>query len=195
MKKEELIKTLEKGGVGIMPTDTLYGLLGSALNPSVVERIYSLKGRDRKKPFIILISSFDDLEKFSIRINAKEREMLERFWPGKVTIIFSSGDKQYTYLDRGGGTLAFRMPALRSLLDIIARTGPLVAPSANVSGGEPAQTIEEAMAYFGNDPDFYIDGGRITSLPSTIVKMNKGGFMLVRPGVEEIPEELLTEGF
>lgn len=193
MKKEELELTLLKGGVGVMPTDTLYGLVGSALISSAVERIYTLKGRDRQKPFIILISSFEDLEKFSIRTTAKERETLERFWPGKVTVIFSTHEEEYAYLDRGGGSLAFRMPASRALLELISRTGPLVAPSANVQGGEPAQTIEEAMAYFGNSPDFYIDGGKINSLPSTIVKMHKNGFVLVRNGAEEIPEEFLTE--
>lgn len=195
MKKGELVKTLKEGGVGIMPTDTLYGLVGSALIPSAVEHMYTLKGRDKQKPFIILISSFDDLDKFSIHITSKEREMLERFWPGRVTVIFPSTSGKYDYLERGGGTLAFRMPALRPLLDIISLTGPLVAPSANVQGGEPAQTIEEAKAYFGNDPDFYIDGGKVTSLPSTMVKMHKNGFVLVRHGAEEIPEEFLTEAF
>jgi L-threonylcarbamoyladenylate synthase len=83
-KAEEALK---KGGVAFVPTDTLYGLVASALDKKAVERIYKIRGRDKGKPCIVLISSFADLKKFGVSISIEQKKFLESIWPGKVSVI------------------------------------------------------------------------------------------------------------
>lgn len=179
---KEIIEKLNNDGVGILPTDTLYGLVGRALSKKVFERIFNLKNRDSKKPFIILINSIEDLKLFEIEIDDETRKILEKFWPGKVSVILPCDNEKIFYLSMGTGTLAFRIPNKKDLLDLLKATGPLLAPSANPSGESPALTIEEAKEYFGSDVDFYLDEGRLESLPSTLIKIENGKIVVLREG-------------
>ncbi|MDP2629168.1 MAG: L-threonylcarbamoyladenylate synthase [Candidatus Harrisonbacteria bacterium] len=185
MRFQELkpaITILKDGGVGIMGTDTLYGIVGSAQNKKAVERIYVLKGREEDKPFIILISRFSDLKHFGIEPDRKTRKTLRRYWPGPFSIILPAQQQSLSYLHRGKENLAFRLPKPLWLRKFLKKTGPLVAPSANPEGERPAQTIEEAKEYFSDRADFYIDFGRIESAPSTVMKLSEGGVEIVRGG-------------
>ena len=92
------------------------------------------------------------------------------FGPGKTSIILPCPDEKFHYLHRGSNFLAFRLPADAPLRQFIYRTGPLVAPSANLEGLPPATTIEEAQNYFGDKVDFYIDGGKMEGSPSKLIK-------------------------
>lgn len=174
---------LKRGEVGVIPTDTVYGLVGSALDPVAVERIYKLRRRDTKKPMIILISSVNDLAKFGIRLNKRSRDFLASYWPGTVSVIFSCRSKQFTYLHRGGETLAFRLPKYLLLVRLLKQAGPLVAPSANWAGEPTAETIQAARSYFSNDIDFYVDIGKLSGKSSTLVQLDKrGGWKVLREG-------------
>jgi len=170
MKKEN-INIFKKGGVGIVKTDTLYGVLGSALNKKTVERIYRIKDRNKNKPFIILISSIKDLEKFGVRVDGKTKNILEKYWPGKTSIVLSCPNKKFEYLHCGKKSLAFRLPAKKSLSEAIKKTGPLVAPSANPEGEKPVSSIKEAKKYFGDTVDFYEAGRGGSKKPSRIIKI------------------------
>lgn len=163
-----IIKILKSGGVGVIPTDTLYGLVGSANSLKAINRIYKIKNRDKSKKIIVLISSVKDLKKFKIKINKEEAKILEKFWPGKVSIIL--------------GDIAFRLPKKKSLLVILNKIGPLVAPSANREGEKPAESIKEAKAYFGNQVDFYLSGGILKSEPSTLIRIKDGKIEVLRQG-------------
>lgn len=169
--KNKIIEILRNGGIGAMPTDTIYGITGLALNKNTVERIYSVRKRTPSKPMIILISSIDNLKLFGIKT---EIEQLNEFWPGKVSIILPCHDEKFYYLHRGANSLAFRLPNEKHLRQVISKTGPLVAPSANTEGMSPATTIEEAEKYFGNNIDFYLDGGKIEGSPSKLIKIEGG---------------------
>ncbi len=182
----EAIDILNSGGIGILPTDTLYGIVGRADLPTTVERIYGLKDRNLSKPFIILISSTKDLEKFDIQLSSKESDILERYWPGKVSVILNTKDSSFDYLTRGGRDLAFRLPDKKDLIDLIAKTGPLVAPSANPEGERPAETIEEAKSYFKGKVDFYMDEGELRGEPSTLITLKDGEVSVLREGVVKI---------
>lgn len=179
---------LSRSGVGVLPTDTLYGVVGSACNPSTVRRIYRLRRRNPKKPMIILVGSIYDLKRFGVRITPATRKILQTVWPGKVSVVLEiSGKRQaigkkLTYLHRGTGTLAFRLPKPRWLRSLLQKTGPLVAPSANFEGKPPARTVREAKKYFGDKVDFYIDAGQLTSKPSTLIKIEKGKTVVLREG-------------
>ena len=132
--KKESIEILKRGGIGVAPTDTLYGLVGRAFSREAVERIYKAKIRTPDKALIVLVSSVEDLKKFGVEISRAKRDFLEKFWPGKVSVILPFKKPGLGYLDRAGGTLAFRLPDKKDLLDAIKETGPLVAPSADPEG-------------------------------------------------------------
>ncbi|MBI4038494.1 threonylcarbamoyl-AMP synthase [Candidatus Daviesbacteria bacterium] len=172
------VESLKKSQIGVMPTDTVYGIVGSALQPLVVEKIYQLKKRSSDKPFIILISSINDLKKFDVGLTEKQNEFLEKNWPNPLSVILPSS-KKYEYLHRGKNSLAFRMPKDEKLLEILKQTGPLVAPSANFEGEKIAGTIAEAEKYFGKEIAFYVDGGKVTAQPSIIIQLNSDGSLKV----------------
>ena len=166
---ENIAKILKCGGVGVLPTDTLYGLVGQAEDKKAVARIKKLKKRSAGKPFIILISWLKDLGRFGIRPDKKMSDFLKTVWPGPVSVVFSP-------------KLAFRWPKNKSLTEIIKKTGPLVAPSANPEGLPPATTMAEAKNYFGDKIDFYLSANKkLSGKPSTLIKLRKGKIEILRP--------------
>lgn len=170
---DELISILKKGGVAVIPTDTIYGIVGSALNPETVERIYQLRRRSKNKPMIILISSLNDLKKFGIKLSDIQRSFLEQNWPNPLSVVLPV---------TGKNSLAFRMPKDENLLKILRKTGPLVAPSANFEGEKAAENINEAKTYFGKEIDIYLDAGQINSKPSTLVTWEGSSIKILRQG-------------
>jgi len=186
-KDRTLISLLEKGGVAVMPTDTIYGLVGQALKPAVAERIYALKKRAPDKPCIILIGGLKELSKFGITLSANELEKLKDYWPasagpagtGAVSVVLECSGEKLSYLHRGTHTLAFRIPASEDLRSLLEKTGPLIAPSANIENLSPSQSAEEARKYFGDGIDFYANGGFIKSKPSKVIKLEKDGSVAV----------------
>jgi len=184
--KFQAIKYLRRGKVGIIPTDTIYGLVGQALEKKTVERIYDVRQRKPDKPLIILISAIDDLKLFGIKVDRKMNAILEKYWPGKVSIILPCKYKKFYYLHRGTGGLAFRLPANESLREILLQAGPLVAPSANPEDKEPAINLAEARKYFGDKIDFYYGSGKLQSPPSTLIKVVKGKVEVLREGAVKI---------
>ncbi|MFA6919307.1 MAG: tRNA pseudouridine(55) synthase TruB [Patescibacteria group bacterium] len=186
MKNFNLIKSISAGDIGVMSTDTIYGLMGLALNKKVVQRIYKVRKRSPEKPFIILISSIEDLGLFGIKINAEEKAVLEKFWPGKISIILPCKSSKWQYLHRGTKGLAFRLPKKPSLINILKQTGPLISTSANPEGEVPAKTIAEAKKYFGHEVDFYVSG-KSNSEPSTLAQLQSNGELVVlRQGAVKI---------
>ncbi len=184
-----IIKFLKKGAIGVMPTDTIYGIVGSALTPKTVEEIYRLRKRSKDKPMIILISAITDLNFFNIKLTDKQENLLKKIWPNPVSVVIPCPDKQFNYLHRGKGSLAFRIPKNRTLLNILKESGPLVAPSANFEGELPSANIVEAKKYFGKKITFYIDGGEVKSKSSTILKFKKDeSFEVLREGSFKLKE-------
>ena len=186
IKDDYVPMLINKGGVGVIPTDTLYGLVGSAFSIKAVERIYDLKNRNEKKSLIILISSIEDLKKFGVEVTEKAKIFMQKFWPGKMSIVLPFNNKKLDYLDRMDGTLAFRFPDKKDLIELLEKTGALVAPSANPEGKEPAKNLEEVMKYFDNKVDFFVDGGEINSAPSTLVKIVGDKIEILREGAVKI---------
>lgn len=184
---EDSIGILKNDGIGILPTDTLYGLVGSAYSQKAVERIFEIKKRDENKSLIILISSIEDLNNFGVELSETTKIFVEKYWPGKVSIIFPFQNKDFSYLDKNNsGTLAFRFPAKKDLIELLQKTGPLVAPSANLQGMTPAKNITEAKEYFGDTVDFYFDEGALVSEPSTLVKISGKKIEVLRQGAVKI---------
>ncbi|MES3032259.1 MAG: L-threonylcarbamoyladenylate synthase [Patescibacteria group bacterium] len=186
-----LIKVLKENGVVVMPTDTLYGIVGRAQHESVVHRIYELRKRAPHKPCIILIGDISELGKFGIVPTLEQKKEIEKYRSAfakgsgetrPTSFILDCLDEKFTYLHRGTKTLAFRLPANTDLQNLLKATGPLIAPSANTEGLPPAQNIQEAKKYFGDSVDLYIDAGEIKGKASKVIRLNKDGLVeVLRP--------------
>lgn len=167
----ELEVTLENGGVVVMPTDTVYGLVSSANNPSAVKRMYEIKQRSGK-PGTIIAGSVQQL--VNMGFSQAELETASQFWPGPVSVILSASDN-LDYLHMGKKSLAVRVPDIEWIHKLLLQTGPLATTSANLPGEPTATNIVQAKRTFGVKIDFYLDGGEIINKPSKIVHTLKGG--------------------
>ena len=156
------------GGIAIARTDTLYGILGRANDIEAVERMYRLKTRTPSKPPIVLIASIDQLyDTFDDTVIA----FLQSQWPGPKSIILPTSNAP-EWIHRGTHSVAYRLPDAPELAELIRQTGPLIAPSANPEGKTPAATTQEAIGYFGDNVDIYVDSGTVPAAiaPSQLLR-------------------------
>ena len=182
---KEAAALLREGAVGVMPTDTLYGICASAFNKGAVREVYRLRKRNPQKPMVILIGSMRDLKKFNVTLKPWQKNILKRLWPGKISAVLPCLEKKFSYLHRGTRTLAFRLPKKRELIHILSISGPLIAPSANWEGRAPAVTALQAKRYFGKNV-FYCGRGRMAGKPSTLIDLTRKTHILkvLRIGAE-----------
>ncbi|OGI95443.1 threonylcarbamoyl-AMP synthase [Candidatus Nomurabacteria bacterium RIFCSPLOWO2_01_FULL_42_17] len=175
-KNKELVKILKAGGVVVMPTDTIYGIVASALDVSATNRVYEIRKRDSNKPCIILIGGLEDVQKFGIFLTEEQKNEIGKF-QGPVSFVVDIEGERFAYLHRSTKTLAFRLPAREDLRNLLKETGPLIAPSANIEGQPPAKNIIEAKKYFGDQVNLYVDGGEIRGQASKVVRLHTDGSM------------------
>lgn len=175
-------EVLRQGGVCVLPTDTVYGLVASANNQAAVERVYTIKRRNPAKPCIILIADKEDLKQFGVPLSPKVVQELSRLWPGPVSVVLPCAQKAFSRLTRDTGSLAFRLPDSEPLRAFLRITGPLIAPSANPEGLPTAATVGEARAYFGDLVDCYVDGGELKNPPSALIALDESGAARVLRG-------------
>lgn len=179
----EIVKSLKNGGVGLLPTDTIYGLSCRALDKTAVEKLHKLKDRHENKPFIILISDIKMLEQLSI--SRQQAKTAEPFWPGPLSVIFKSPAAP-SWLQLGTSSLAVRLPDHPKLLNLIDAVGPLISTSANLETDEPARSMAEAQKIFGDSLDFYVDEGPLSNSASTLVAIKNGRLRVIRQGAVKI---------
>jgi tRNA threonylcarbamoyl adenosine modification protein (Sua5/YciO/YrdC/YwlC family) len=172
---------MSSGSVGVIPTDTVYGLVARALDQVAVTRAYALKDRELK-PAPVLAANLQQLELLGI----KRRYLMavKQYWPGPVSVILPH---QRDYLSQGLKTQPFRIPNDPVLLDLLEKTGPILATSANLPAQPTATTIQQAKDYFKDQVDFYIDGGDLSAnLPSTIIRIVDDYVEVIRQGALKI---------
>lgn len=174
------VNTIKKRGIVVMPSDTIYGIFANALDKKAVENVYNLKSRDFKKPFIILIGSISQLDLFGIELDEFENKLLQKVWPGPISVILSCKNQKFKYLHRGTNAIAFRLPKKPTLTRLLMKTGPLVSTSVNPSGGPPAMNIKQAKEYFGDKVDLYISGRVSSKKPSKVIKIEDGKIVFIR---------------
>ena len=175
----ELASVLVESKIAVIPTDTIYGIVARAEDQNAVERVYSVRQRNPSKPCIILISSISDIKNFGIEVTQFE-STLASYWPGPVSIVVPCPASEFDYLHRGTNSLCFRMPDVEWLIELIGKTGPLIAPSANIEGNTPARNVAEAREQFGDDVDFYMDGGDVDGKPSKVISLLDGTVTVLR---------------
>lgn len=177
----KLIACINAGGVVVVPTDTLYGLVARASDRQAVERVYRLRGRAPQKPCIVLVADRWQITDTSLWTPA-HKKLAATHWPGPLSLVAPT-QKTDEYLHRGTHTLAYRMPAHNDLRKLLASTGPLIAPSANPESKKPATTIAEAYEYFGDLVDGYVDGGTLAGdAPSTVAGIVDNELFIFRQG-------------
>lgn len=166
-----LVDTLQSGGVAVIRTDTLYGIVARADDERAVEQIFTIKARDRDKPLIVLLpyaeTAYDGAEKV--------REFSEN--ADTPTTVIVDSPHAPAWLRHADGSVGYRVPSQPKLHQLLQQTGPLVAPSANPQGEPPARTIDEARRYFGDQIAWYEDDGEVPAEqpPSRIVKLQSDG--------------------
>lgn len=176
---DEVVRLLKKGGAGLLPTDTIYGLSARALDAAAVERIHKIKLRDSGKPLIVLISDLKMLDLLSI--SPDQAEPAEKYWPGALSLEFQAPSSP-PWLHRGVGHFAIRMPNHPGLLELIEQVGPIVSTSANLQGEPAVRSAEEAQGLFGDRLDFYVDAGELDNPPSTLAIVENGRLKVIRQG-------------
>ena len=185
---QELIRQagdiLRSGGLVAVPTETVYGLGGDALNPASSARIYQAKGRPSDNPLIVHIADMEALDAIVREIPAEARALAEAFWPGPLTMILPKADIVPRETTGGLETVAVRMPAHRTARELIRAAGGYVAaPSANRSG-RPSPTLAKYVAQdLDGRIEMIIDGGGVEiGLESTIVDLTSDKPTILRPG-------------
>jgi L-threonylcarbamoyladenylate synthase len=173
---------ISAGGVIAFPTETVYGLGASAWNPSAIARVFELKGRPSDNPLIVHISNYGMLLDFASEILPESRQLMQKFWPGPLTLIFEKKDKVLDSISAGLNSVALRIPDHAHALKLIDLAGPLVAPSANLSGSPSPTKAEHVKSDFGNSLPI-LDGGECTiGIESTVIDVRKLPFVILRPG-------------
>ncbi len=168
----EIARILLAGGIGVLRTDTLYGIVARADDEVAVRKVYTLKGRDDDKSPIVLINS---IEQIYDDVSNEHQAYASRTWPAPISIIIPSLHAP-SWIRRGNGSVAYRMPAVDELRELIRVCGPLIAPSANPQGMQPAMNLREAKYYFGSKVDFYVDGGTVQNRePSQLMRLEADG--------------------
>lgn len=186
---------LAEGQVVAFSTETVYGLGAWAMSPEGVRRIYEAKGRPSDNPLIVHVAPGFDLEQMQIvsHVPEKAKLLMERFWPGPLTLIMPKGEGVSKTITGGLDTVAVRMPAHPAALELLKSTGmPIVAPSANTSGRpSPTRAVHVFEDMNGRIP-LILDGGECqVGLESTIVDLTGEVPMILRPGAITI--EMLEE--
>lgn len=181
---DEAIQLLLDGGVGVIPTDTVYGLATRADNPEGVARLYALKHRERKPGTTIAASTRQLID---LGVKARHLEQVKQWWPNPLSVVVPTGEDLF-YLHQGLDSLPMRIPKDDHLRSVLQQTGALTTSSANQPGEPESQNIQEAWEYFGDGVDFYVDGGNLSGrAPSTIIRISDTGEIeVLRHGAVEI---------
>ncbi|HEM5321998.1 TPA: threonylcarbamoyl-AMP synthase [Streptococcus suis] len=193
MTMNKLRTILENGGAVILPTETVYGLFAQALNEDAVNRVYQLKQRPRDKAMNLNVSNLNDIYFFSQNTPFFLEKLYNRFMPGPLTIILKASEKVPFWVNSGLDTVGFRLPNHEQTLRLISETGPLIGPSANISGNESGKKFSDIQAQFSVDLPGIEDDQALTGIDSTILDLSGQKARILRQGAisrEEIQKAI-----
>ncbi|HEM5110057.1 TPA: threonylcarbamoyl-AMP synthase [Streptococcus suis] len=193
MTMDKLRTILENGGAVVLPTETVYGLFAQALNEDAVNRVYQLKQRPRDKAMNLNVSNLNDIYFFSQNTPFFLEKLYNRFMPGPLTIILKANDNVPFWVNSGLDTVGFRLPNHEQTLRLISETGPLIGPSANVSGQESGKKFSDIQAQFSVDLPGIEDDQALTGIDSTILDLSGQKARILRQGAisrEEIQKAI-----
>lgn len=185
------VDALKRGEVIVFPTETFYGLGADAFNEAAVDRVFSLKGRQAENPIPVIVADEKMLEAVVAEIPLAANRLMERFWPGPLTLVLPAKKNLPALLLNRDGGIGVRISSHPLATRLARELGhPITATSANPSGREPSRTLEKARAYFSGQIEIFLDGGRLEGKKgSTVMDVSQDKIRIVREG--EIPSEEL----
>ncbi len=192
------VDVIAGGGVAAFPTDTVYGLAANVLDSDAMKRVYSIKKRPLTKAIPIFVHDIKSLTSLAVEISDTARKLIDRMWPGALTLVFKLNPDFRTLAAAGGDTIAVRIPNHDMTLKILAETGlPLSGTSANLAGGANPITADDVYGQIGGSVDIIVDGGPCPgTMVSTIIDVSQRRPKVVRYGAvskEDIEEACGTD--
>lgn len=179
---------VRRGELIVLPTDTVYGIGCDAFDPAAVRELLAAKGRGRDMPPPVLISAATTADALAVGLPHYARALMERFWPGPLTIVARQQESLQWDLGETMGTVAIRIPDDEIAREILERTGPLAVSSANVSGRPAASRVQQASDMLGDSVAVYVDGGERGGDASTIVDVTSDEPRVLRLGALTIED-------
>ncbi|GAA5520470.1 threonylcarbamoyl-AMP synthase [Aliifodinibius salicampi] len=185
---DRYIQLIKKGELIAFPTETVYGLGADAWNPSAVQKVFTQKGRPSDNPLIVHVASTSMVHEFTDDVSEDAQKLIQKFWPGPLTLIFKKKSEVLDLVTAGLDTVAIRWPSHPLSQELIANTGALVAPSANSSGKPSPTKPQHVREDFGEDFPVIDAGETAIGLESTVLDVSKEPYLIYRPGAVTIQE-------
>ena len=192
---DHIEKELEAGRAVILPTETVYGIFAKALDQQAVDYIYELKRRPREKALNLNVADEETIRIYSKRQPSYLSKLIASFLPGPLTIILQANEKVPEWIHSGMDTVGFRIPAHPKTLELIRKFGPLVGPSANLSGYASGTKYEAIVKEFDQLVPGFEDDAFLTGQDSTILDISGSKARILRQGtitksdlLEQVPE-------
>lgn len=198
MCMDKIAKSLLAGQAVVLPTETVYGLFAQALNEKAVDAVYELKKRPRDKALNLNVASKEQIYAYSKEQPAYLDQVIEAFLPGPLTIILKANDQVPSWVNSDLDTVGFRMPAHDKTLEYIASFGPLIGPSANVSGLPSGRVYKDILEQFEAPIEGLEDDAFLTGSDSTILDLSGAQAVILRQGAltkEQIKSKVPTISF
>lgn len=192
-EKEKVRKAAEiirNGGIVIFPTDTVYGIGARADRARSLYRVYYIKKREKKKPFILFIRNKNELKRFARGIPGDARGIIRKFWPGAITLVFRASAKVKAPVRDSRGTVGIRIPGNIVMLRVLGAAGvPFATTSANISGQRSPVKISDIPLSMLAKADLVIDGGKCPAgKPSTVLDLTVKPFRMLREGAVSLKQ-------
>lgn len=180
---KEAVEVLKKGGIVAYPTESFYGLGADPFNPVAVERIFEIKGRDKGKPILLIIPLREKAEELVLEITPLAKLLMERFWPGPLTIVFKAGRLIDVSLHAGTGKIGLRLSPHPVALYLSNALGAITGTSANISNSPPMTHKKDVEKALGNMVDLVLDWEVPgIGVPSTVVDASEEKLQIIREG-------------
>jgi len=182
------VELLKQGQIVAFPTETYYGLAVDAKNESAVTALFNLKKRAIDKPLLLLVENISQLSHLISHVPPELKPLMEKYWPGPLTLIFPAHPLLNNKITAGTGTVGIRISSHQVAEKLVREFGgAITATSANISGMPPAKCAQEVVDMFAGDIDYVLDGGGTTAgLCSTIIGVKKSQLQVIRTGVIDV---------
>lgn len=186
---DEVVEVLQRGGVVVLPTDTVYGLAALPTSAGAVERVFALKGRKADVPIAVLCASAAQALELSEPIPGAA-EVAAALWPGPLTLVLPRRSGVDLHLGEPIHTIGLRVPDHPLVRAVAERAGPIATTSANRHGEATPATADGAAASLTSEPDLVVDGGPLEAAASTVVDATSDPWSALRRGPVD-PDEVL----
>ncbi|MGQ9844745.1 MAG: L-threonylcarbamoyladenylate synthase [Caldisericia bacterium] len=184
-KKDDLNEVkniLLNKGIGIVPTDTVYGICANAYDRNLVKKVYKIKKRDFNKPLVLFVKNKEEIEKFAF-VDEISKKLIDKFFPGEITIILKKKESCPDVSLKKFDTIGFRIPNHPFILNLLNMLDfPLATSSANISKQKTPKNLEGLRDIFDGLVDFIVDGDELGETPSTVVQVIDGNIYILREG-------------